>query len=112
MSIIASSPLVRGGATMRDMRRGRAGKRGVRLLKWVERLLVIGGALALIWCLFVLNDADVAQRVGREVFESTPRETEPPSISGPPLPATPETPVKPATGTPLAELSIPRIGLS
>ena len=94
---------------MRDAvhaRRSRQG--GSRLLRWVAYLLVIAGGAALGWCVAMLADAYLAQRVAREQLESTP----PPAITSkrPALSAPSGAAVE--AGTPLAELSIPRIGLS
>lgn len=74
------------------------------LLKWIAYLLVIAGGAALGWCAAVMADAYLAQRLARERLE-------------PMFPATIASPAPPTrrvvkTGTPLAELSIPRIGLS
>jgi hypothetical protein len=42
---------------MRGTRRHGSGSRSARLLKWVERLFVMGGAAALVWCVFIVADA-------------------------------------------------------
>ena len=86
------------------------GRRGGRLLIWMSYLLgIVGGAL-LGWCLAIIADAYLAQRNAREQLElSSPpagaTHKSRPSLSAP-SGATPD------AGTPLAELSIPRIGLS
>lgn len=111
----------------------------MNLLKWLERLLLLGGAAALAWCAYVVTDAYRVQRLARQALESS-RADGPPLSTGvttiPPSPseATPtsepttvaERPASaPAaiprrrtaaasriTRVPLAELSIPRVGLS
>jgi sortase A len=90
---------------MRGARHARSNRRGARLLRLVERLFVIGGAAALVWCVFIVTDAYVVQRLARETLESMPRVKAPLSTSS-------NARSKLARGTPLAELSIPRVGLS
>jgi sortase A len=83
-----------------------AGGHGTVLLKWIGYLLVIGGGAALGWCAAILTDAYLAQRLARQQLESMPRAT---IVSLAPAPAMRRM-VK--TGTPLGELSIPRLGVS
>jgi LPXTG-site transpeptidase (sortase) family protein len=112
----------------------------VDLLKSLERLLLLGGAAALAWCAYVVTDAYQVQRLARQALESS-RATRAPLSTGvtttPPFPseatsglseriAVPEesasarAPIahrRPAAASrvvrvPLAELSIPRVGLS
>src|SRR5579863_5778947 len=90
---------------MRGTRRARPNRRSVRLLRWVECLFLISGAAALGWALFIVTDAYVVQRIARATLESTPRVKTPLSTSS-------DAPSRLARGTPLAELSIPRVGLS
>jgi sortase A len=90
---------------MRGTRRARSNRRSVRLLRWVECLFLISGAAALGWALFIVTDAYVVQRIARATLESTPRVKTPLSTSS-------DAPSRLARGTPLAELSIPRVGLS
>ena len=85
-----------------------AGRRGGRLLVWVESLFIMGGTAALVWCVYVLGDAYVAQRLARETLEAMPRTT-PSASTG--FTAS-HAPREPARGAPLAELSIPRLGMS
>jgi sortase A len=73
----------------------------------VAYLLMICGGAALGWCLAVMADAYIAQWLARERLESMPPPT---TSSAPALPA--PSGAIPEAGTPLAELSIPRIGLS
>jgi sortase A len=76
-------------------------------------LFVIGGVAALLWCVFIVADAYIGQRLARETLESRSRETtsSPASSSAPSTVAAGARP-KLIRGTPLAELSIPRVGLS
>jgi sortase A len=92
----------------------RSNRRGVLLLKWLERLFVLVGGVALGWCSFILTEADVAQRLGRERLESIARESTTSSWApaGTPSPVVPSVLSRPVRGTPLAELTIPRIALS
>jgi sortase A len=60
----------------------------------------MGGAAALVWCACIVTNAYVVQRLARERLESVPLGKSTTSSSSM------------ALGTPLAELSIPRIGLS
>jgi sortase A len=84
------------------------GRRG-GLLVWAESLLIVGGTAALTWCTYIVGDAYVAQRLAREALESTPHVNTSTSeaLSGPA-----HTLHSPALGTPLAELTIPSVGLS
>jgi sortase A len=75
---------------------------------WAESLLIMGGTAALTWCVYIAGDAYITQRLAREVLESTPHV---PTTSG----ASSESAKvlhSPAPGTPLAELTIPSVGLS
>jgi sortase A len=90
---------------MRGTRRPESSRRGRRLLRWVEHLFLMGGTAALAWCAFIVTDAYIAQRLARETLESMP----PATTSSSTLSSAPS---ELARGTPLAELSIPRIGLS
>ena len=81
-------------------------------LRWLSYLLVIAGGAALGWCAAILTDAYLAQRIAREQLTSMPR-TESASSVPLPVPALPSPSLAMVkAGTPLAELSIPRIGLS
>src|SRR5215467_10157470 len=93
---------------MRDAgQTGRRKRGGSRLVRLVAYLLVIAGGAALGWCLAMLADAYLAQRFAREQLASTP-----PPITSRRSPLSPPSGATPDAGTPLAELSIPRIGLS
>src|SRR5438477_399323 len=87
-----------------------APRRVARLLKWVTWLFVLGGAAALAWCAFIVTDASIVQQVARDTLQSMPRaETSIPNSSNSSNAAASRIVV---SGTPLAELSIPRVGLS
>src|SRR5262245_48119500 len=102
MTVIDSSRRGREEGTLRG-RPSTSSRRGVRMLAWAERLLVTGGAAALGWCAYVLTDAYVTQWLARETLESaSPSTSSSPSASR----------RAPAKGAPLAELSIPSVGLS
>jgi sortase A len=92
------------------MRHARSNSGAVRLLTWVERVFVMGGVVVMTWCVFILTDAYVVQRIGRETLdrETTSSSTSRSSRSSGSTGAR----SSPARGTPLAELSIPRVGLS
>lgn len=94
---------------MQDTRHAGPGRRGARLLVWVESLLIMGGTAALVWCAYVLGEAYVAQRLARETLESMPHAKT--STSADASAASTAAPA-PARGAPLAELSIPRLGMS
>jgi sortase A len=76
-----------------------------RPLKWLERLLLVGGVAALTWCAYVVASAHLVQRLARERFEAS----SPPAANASRAPA--DAPSTVVAGTPLAELSIPRLGL-
>lgn len=92
---------------MPNTRSSAAGSRGNALLRWIAYLLAIGGGAALGWCAAIVTDAYFAQRLARERLESMPRAT-----MSAPAPSTARSSVVVETGTPLGELSIPRLGLS
>ena len=96
---------------MQNMRSAADGG-GSHFLRWLSYLLVIAGGAALGWCAAILTDAYLAQRSAREQLASMPRAASTPSVvlPAPALPPPSSAVVK--AGTPLAELSIPRIGLS
>jgi sortase A len=84
-----------------------------RLLKWMQHLCLAGGTAVVVWCAFILIDAAISQRLAHETLASLPGASSPPSPTAQPsLPQRSARPPTPAAGTPLAELSIPRIGLS
>jgi sortase A len=97
---------------MRATWHARSSSRSVGLLRWVARLFVTGGLAALLWCVFVLTDVDNAQRSARETLGTTSRSTESPSTSTPPSVSSSAPSRRLLRGTPLAELSIPRLGVS
>ena len=76
----------------------------MRLLMRLELVLLIGGAAALVWCALLIANQRLSQHLARLSLAATaPIET---STS----PSTPAVPL--AIGTPLADLSIPRLHLS
>jgi len=112
-SIVISSSREYGEVAMRGTRYGGSNSRGTRLLRYVERVFLMGGVAALAWCAYIVTDAYILQRLARERLESTSRETRFASTSsGAPSTKAASARSRPTTGTPLAELSIPRIGLS
>ena len=96
---------------MRDTERAASNRRRTRLLNWVALLLMIAGGAALGWCLAILVDTQNTQRAAREQLESMASATRSATTSSPAT-STPRSRVIVQPGTPLAELSIPRIGLS
>ena len=91
----------------------RSGWRGSRVRRWVEGLLLLGGAAALLWCAWVVATAHVVQRLARDRLERAAHQrvesTSPQPSSS--FAASPE-PRQVTPGTPLASLTIPRVGLS
>jgi len=86
------------------------GTRDGRLLKWLERLLLIIGGATLVWCAWVVTNAYVVQRLARETLASRRVSTSSRADQAPRPSSRPRSIV--AVGSPLAELSIPRVGLS
>jgi sortase A len=95
---------------MQATRRAGRSRRGSRLLVWAESLLIMGGTAALTWCTYIVGDAYITQRLAREALESTPHVVTASPSAVPPASA--KVPRSPAPGTPLAELTIPSVGLS
>jgi len=91
---------------MRDTYHPAPARRSSRLLTWIAYLFVIAGGAALGWCAAVLTDSYITQRLAREKLESKP------STGISTLPSVPKPHLFVEPGTPLAELSIPRLGLS
>ena len=96
---------------MQDAHRAVSVRRKGRFLIWMSYLLgIIGGAL-IGWCLAILADGWLAQRQAREeLMNSAPPATEHSTKPRPELKD--PSGAAPHAGTPLAELSIPRLGLS
>ncbi len=96
---------------MRGRDEGGTHRRGACVLRWAERLFVIGGVALLAWCAVVVTDAYLSQRSARQSLETISRMA-PPAL--PRIPATPVPKPRPIArrGTALAALSIPRIDLS
>lgn len=98
---------------------GRYIEGAVRPLQWLQRLLLIAGAGALIWCAVVVGDGLLAQRrAARSLEMATAVEELTRSI---PAPSTASAPMPPAVtsrqtpmtiGDAIAALSIPRVQLS
>lgn len=82
------------------------------MLKYVERLLLIGGAAALLWCAGIATSTAVVQRLARETLRATPPVAARSSstVDAASL-ASPATPPRVVPGSILAELSIPRVGV-
>ena len=98
---VVNSRCERGRATMRHDPDTAPGRRGLRVLKWTERLLLIAGAVTLAWCAGLVVQTYLVQRLARASLRNMPRID------------TPASPRPRATrGTPLAALSIPRVNLS
>jgi len=93
---------------MHDTRSIRSATRGNGFLRFLAYLLVIAGGAALGWCAAMIADGQIAQWVARQQLEKAELGT----LNHPYLPLTKPPLVIPDNGTPLAELSIPRIGLS
>ena len=96
---------------MRGRNEGGARRGGASVLRWAERLFVIGSAAVLAWCAVVVTDAYLSQRSARQSLETISR------VVPPALPRIHATPVpKPRSiarrGTAVAALSIPRLDLS
>src|SRR5262249_44534026 len=86
---------------MQETRHSTRRRWGYRLRRLVESLLLLAGAAALGWYAYVATSAFIVQRLAREKLELT-APVSPMERAKSPVP----------TGTPLAELSIPSIGLS
>ena len=87
--------------------------RGSRLLLWAERLLVMAGAAMLIWCVVLVSDAVIAQRMARDSFEAASIAARPVlSPAANPTRALPPRDAVVRTGSAIAALSIPRVHLS
>jgi sortase A len=98
---------------MRALPDGRSGSLGAGVLHWAERVLVIAGAAMLTWCGLLVIDGSLAQRAARRSLDAVSRSAPSTSPRGsdaaivvPPRAAIAE------RGSALAELSVPRIGLS
>lgn len=98
---------------MRDQQDEAASSRRALFLRWAERLFLVAGAGALMWCVVLVADSAIAQWNARRLLATM-------SISD--LPALPPAPAAttdvstpgpaPRRGSPIAALSIPRIHLS
>jgi sortase A len=96
---------------MQDTRSRTSVRRGNHFLRCLAYLFVIAGGAALGWCAATIADGQIAQWVARQQLERTMAEPDA-SVNQPYLPYRKRSLVIPENGTPLAELSIPRIGLS
>ena len=98
---------------MPDLQQTKRNRPAAVVLRWLERGLLVTGAAALIWCGMLVADLVIAQRSARDALR-TPLPAEQPMLAPvlddetDPGPGTP--PVE--TGSAIATLSIPRIGLS
>ena len=81
-----------------------------RFLRWVEHVAVTVGLAALAWCGLVLLEAHEFQRLALAALETMPAVVEPVADAG--RAGLPAKRVAIASGTPLAELQIPRLHLS
>ena len=95
---------------MQDTRSRTSVRRRSGVLRAVAYLLVMAGGAALGWCAAMIADGQIAQWVARQQLEQTLADSDSPTR--PYLPLAKRSPVTPENGTPLAALSIPRIGLS
>ena len=89
------------------------GRRSGRLLRWAERVLVIAGSAALVWCALLVADAMLSQRIARRSFEHALRADT--SARPPGSDTTAGVPLNAAAirrGSTVADLSIPRVHLS
>jgi sortase A len=86
---------------MRVVLRTSSGDVGHRVLAWAERLFMIAGVTALGWSALTVVQRHLTQRFAHESL-----------VAMPPVEPTVLRHAPPAAGTPLADLSIPRIHLS
>jgi sortase A len=96
---------------MQDTRSRTSARRRRSVLRAVAYLLVIAGGAAIGWCAAMIVDGQIAQWVARQQLEKTLSDADA-SLKQPYLPLATRSLVTPDNGTPLAELVIPRIGLS
>ena len=87
--------------------------------RWLERVFLIAGAAALIWCAVIVGDRVLAQRnarraieIARAVDELTRSMTLPAQESSPRVPLEASRHAPPTIGEAIAALSIPRVHLS
>jgi sortase A len=101
---------------MRDHHRSAIGERAVRPLLWLERLLLVSGVVALLWCVVIVLDGAIAQRNAQSALEiaiavdelthaASAANTEPPSH-------VPSRHRRVDASGVLAAMSIPRVKLS
>jgi sortase A len=96
---------------MQDTRSRTSARRRNGSLRAFAYLLVIAGGAAIGWCAAMIVDGQIAQWVARQQLEKALSDADA-SLNQPYLPLARRSLEPPANGTPLAELSIPRIGLS
>ena len=98
------------------MRGLRSGSLGAIALRWAEHLLVVIGGLLLAASALLVADAMLSQRAARESLQAMARvnvSTPPPAaVPAGPRHSGPPPPTDVRGGSPIAELSIPRLGLS
>jgi len=75
-----------------------------RTSKWIERGLILSGAVALVWCAYIMASAAIVQHAGRKWLEARPSTAHTSSSV--------RVRDRPPQGSPIAGLSIPSVGLS
>lgn len=93
------------------MTAGRGTPVGRPFLLWLERLLVLAGAIALAWAAFFVADGAVAQWRAQAILADAPRESAL-AAADIPEPALIVPPAAAPADTPIAALVIPRLDLS
>jgi sortase A len=98
---------------MRGHRSERPGDRAFRPLRWLERLFLIAGAAALIWCAVIVTDGEIAQRKAQSALEIA-NAVEELTDAAPVQKAVDGSSPHPRVdvGSAIAALSIPRVQLS
>jgi sortase A len=93
-------------------RRQSSGERAARSLRWLERLFLIAGAAALIWCAVIVTEGAIAQRNARSAFEIANAVAELTDAAAAQKADVPPSPPTIDRGSAIAALSIPRVRLS
>ena len=81
-------------------------------LRWLERLFLIGGTAALIWCALLFADGQIAQRNARSALEIAIAIEELTDAAPAQKPEVPSPDPRVDVGSAIAALSIPRVQLS
>ena len=97
-------------ATMPNLQQTKGSRRVAVALRWLERGLLVIGAMALIWCGLLVADQVIAQRNARDALRKAAEERLPAPALEDVTETAPRSPVD--IGAAIATLSIPRIGLS